>query len=113
MAYGLGEVHEPVAEGPFRYVAVDAYAESEIGRRSTGRQCCVDLVCEFRPLRENQFDLLTAPLLEAGDGILERLILSILSLSHHTMKSAAVAPTGARTSAAAIRTARPRMTQPP
>ena len=85
MADGVGEVHEPIVEGPLRDIAGNAYAEREIGRLAR-LQRRLELVRELLCSIENELDLLAAPLLESGDGLPDRrILLGVVSLlpPHH------------------------------
>jgi hypothetical protein len=70
----VGEVHEPIVEGPFRDVVGHNRAERKVGR-SARRQRRLELLREFRLLIEDEFDMLTAVLLEGRDGLPDRLVL--------------------------------------
>ena len=74
MADGVGEIHEPVVEGPLSDIVVKNEAEGEVGRLA-GLERRRDRRRMLVPWMEDQLDLLAGLLLEGGDDLLDRLVL--------------------------------------
>ena len=108
VADSVREVHEPIVEGPFPDVAVNGVPNAKSGGWPASSAASI-LSGSSACWIENELDLLAAVLLKGGDGLPDRRVLlgvEPLLPPHHEVGG--LAPSGARTSAAARR----RMTQP-
>ena len=100
VADSIRKVHEPIVEGPLRDVVVQAEPEGEVGRLS-GLQRRNERVGQLIFPIKRKLNLLAAPLLEGGDDLPQRRVLLRVGAFATTTRSAAFAPIGAQTRAAA------------